>query len=202
MADLVDTELIRELKAGRPDAFDAIFKKYYKVLCYVAKGYFRDTYLIEEIVCDVFTKVWQNREELTINTSLKEYLTKAVRNNCINYYRSQKVQEKLKQEVDENQKKAYALFDIGQDPLEYTISNELEKRLNEAIESLPPRYKQAFKLSRYNDLTYEEIATEMGISINGVKINIKKALEHLRKVLSDYLTIIILLISLSVLFFI
>jgi len=187
MADQINAELIYELKTGSQKAFETVFKKYYKLLCVEARGYFRNNHLIEEIVCDVFTKVWQNRAEITISASLREYLIKSVRNNCINYYRMQKVQEKLKHNLDENQKKAYALIDIGEDPLEYTISNELEKHLNEAIESLPERYKQAFKLSRFNDLTYEEIAVEMGISINGVKINIKKALEQLRKKMTDYL---------------
>jgi len=75
--------------------------------------------------------------------------------------------------------------------------NEFEKYVNDAIESLPPRYKQAFKLSRFNNMTYPEIALEMGISIDGVKMNMKKALESLREKLSDYLiTIVILFILL------
>jgi RNA polymerase sigma-70 factor (family 1) len=200
MADNINAELIRGLKAGNKNAFDEIFKKYYKWLCFEARGYFKNNYLVEEIVCDVFANVWQNRDRLDITASLREYLIKAVRNNCINYYRMQKVQEKLKQEVDEDQKKAYSLMDIGQDPLEYTITNELEKYLSEAIESLPTRYKQAFKLSRFDDMTYEEIAVEMGISINGVKMDIKKALEHLREKLAEYLVTVFIALSILRLF--
>lgn len=197
MGDQINFELVHDLRAGSQIAFDTIFKKYYKLLCFEGRGYFKNNNLIEEIVCDVFTKIWQNRAEFTISTSLREYLVKAVRNNCVNYYRTQKAQENLKYAVEENQKKSYSLIDIGQDPLEYTIANELEIHIAEAIESLPKRYKQAFKLSRYEDMTYEEIAVEMGISINGVKINIKKALEHLREKLKDYLIIIFILLSLS-----
>jgi RNA polymerase sigma-70 factor (family 1) len=197
MADTQNAELIRNLKSGNQHAFDTIFKKYYTFLCNEAKGYFRNTSLTEEIVCDIFTKLWQNRESLDSEVSLREYLRKAVHNNCINYYRMQKVQERLKLDVDENQKRAYSLVDIGQDPLEYTIMNEFEKRVDDAIELLPPRYKQAFKMSRFNNMTYQEIAVEMGISIDGVKMNMKKALESLREKLSDYLiSIIILSISL------
>lgn len=192
-----DEDLIRDLKMSNQAAFDTIFKKYYKALCYTAKGYFKNHFLVEEIVCDVFTKIWQNRNNLMITSSLRDYLLKAVHNNCINYYRMQKVQDRLKQGVDENQKKAFSLADIGEDPLEYTIAQELEKHLDEAIESLPDRYRQAFKLSRFKDMTYEEIAVEMGISINGVKINIKKALEHLRNKLGDYLAILINIIIFS-----
>jgi len=203
MGDSKDEDLIRELKLGKQIAFDTIFKKYYKTLCFEARGYFKNNFLVEEIVCDIFTRIWQNRDHLTITSSFREYLIKAVHNNCVDYYRMQKVQARLKQEVDENQKKAYALIDIGENPLEYTIVNELEMRLGEAIESLPERYRQAFMLSRFKNMTYEEIALEMGISINGVKINIKKALEHLRKKLADFLVILILaiLLSVSILFF-
>jgi len=193
-----DEDLVRELKKSNQASFDTIFRKYYKTLCFEARGYFKNNYLVEEIVCDVFTKIWQKRDDLTITASLREYLIRAVHNNCINYYRMQKVQAKLKQEVDENQKKGYPLIDIGENPLEYTIVNELESLLSEAIEALPDRYKQAFTLSRFKDMTYEEIAVEMDISINGVKMNIKKALEHLRKKLAEYLVILIITIILSV----
>ena len=201
MVDDLDRDQIKELIAGNEKEFDLIFKKYYKLLCYVARGYFKNNYLVEEIVCDVFTKVWQKRNELPATTSLREYLIKSVHNNCIDYYRMQKVQDKLKQDVDENQKKSYALIDIGQNPLEYAIANELEKKINEAIEALPDRYKEAFKLSRFKNLSYEEISVEMGISVNGVKMNIKKALEHLRKKLAPNLIALLLGINFSLINF-
>ncbi len=190
--------LVRELKAGDQHAFDTIFKSFYKLLCREARGFFRNDHVVEEVVCDVFLKLWNNKSELVITGSLRDYLVKSVYNNCINYYRAQKVQEKLKTEVDEQQKRRYALMDLGQDPLEYIITNELEEKVNEAIETLPPRYREAFKLSRYSNMKYEEIAQEMGISVNGVKINIKKALEHLREKLDVYLKFLIVVISLSI----
>lgn len=190
--------LIKELKAGNQTAFDTIFKLFYKLLCREARGFFRNDHLVEEVVCDVFVKLWNNRDTLEIRGSLRDYLYKAVYNNCVTYYRTLKVQERLKSEVDEQQKIRYALMDLGQDPLEYMITSELEEKVNEAIESLPPRCREAFKLSRYNDMKYEEIAREMGISVNGVKINIKKALEHLREKLGVYLKFVLLLVSLSI----
>lgn len=182
-----NADLLRNLKAGNTNAFDEIFRKYYNLLCFEARGYFRDNFLIEEIVSDVFTRIWQNREKLEINTSLKDYLIRSTHNSCIDYYRKNKVRKNISGDIENEEKRAYSLMDIGQNPLEYTISNELINHFQDAVESLPERYRQAFKLSRYNDLTYEEIAVEMGISVNGVKMNIKKALEHLRKKLADYL---------------
>jgi len=192
------TILVKEVKAGNQNAFDTIFKSFYKLLCREARGFFRNDHLVEEVVCDVFVKLWNNRTELAITGSLRDYLVKAVYNNCISYYRAQKVQEKLKSEVDELQKRRYALMDLGQDPLEYIITNELEEKVEEAVESLPPRCREAFKLSRYHNMKYEEIALEMGISVNGVKINIKKALEHLREKLEVYLKFVNIIVSLSI----
>jgi RNA polymerase sigma-70 factor (ECF subfamily) len=197
MANINSQQLFHELKLGDPNAFDSIFKEYYAVLCREARGFFRSNDIVEEIVCDVFLKLWKKHEELEITGSLKDYLSKAVYNNCINYYRANKVQEKLKEEISEQQKKKYALIDLGQDPLEYTITNDLEVEARKAIELLPPRYKEAFVLSRRYNLSYEEIARVMGISVNGVKMNIKKALEQLREKLSDFLKVSILYIALS-----
>lgn len=190
--------LVQQLKDGRKDAFDKIFRVFYRMLCREARGFFRNDHLVEEVVCDVFLKLWNNRESLEINTSLKDYLSKAVYNNSVNYYRALKVQEKLKNEVAEQHKQRYSLADLGQDPLEYIITSELEQKLNDAIESLPPRYKEAFKLSRFQQLKYSEIAIKMGISVDGVKMNIKKALEQLREKMGIYLKVMLIIVSLTI----
>src|SRR5512133_2273818 len=94
-----DIDVIRKLQSGNHHVFEQIFKQYYNMLCYEAKGYLHSNYLTEEIVCEVFTRLWQNRNTITITTSLREYLVKAVHNSCIDQYRHQKVQERLKSEV-------------------------------------------------------------------------------------------------------
>jgi RNA polymerase sigma-70 factor (ECF subfamily) len=189
--------LVQQLKDGRSEAFDQIFRLFYKRLCREARGFFRNDHLVEEVVCDVFLKLWNNRDSLEVTSSLNDYLTKAVYNNCVNYYRALKVQEKLKNEVAEQHKQRYSLADLGQNPLEYIITSELEQKLKEAIESLPPRSKEAFKLSRFQNLKYSEIAIEMGISVDGVKMNIKKALEQLREKLDIYLKVMLIVVSLT-----
>jgi RNA polymerase sigma-70 factor (family 1) len=185
-------EIIRELKAGNHLVFEQVFKKYYATLCYEARGYLGANHLVEEIVCDVFTRVWQNRSSLQIKTSLREYLIKAVHNNCIDYYRHIKAQDKLKQGFGEKMGEVATLADIGENPLDYIITQEMEARINEAIEALPEQYKKTFKLSRFKDLTYDEIALEMGISVNSVKTNIKNALSKLRERLGDFLSLILM----------
>lgn len=185
-------ETIHELKAGNHLVFEQVFKKYYATLCFEARGYLGEKHLVEEVVCDVFTRVWQNRETLYIKTSLREYLVKAVHNTCIDYYRHLKAQEKLKQGFEQKQEIPITLKDIGENPLDYILTQELEVRIIKAIESLPDQYKKTFTLSRFHDLTYDEIAAEMGISVNSVKTNIKNALSKLRESLGEFLSLLLL----------
>ena len=184
-------EIIKELKKGNREAFEQIFREYYKLLCLEAKGYIHADHLVEEIVCDVFTKIWLNREKLSIQTSLKKYLIRSVHNNCIDYYRHQKFQDKEEKNIN-SPTEGYTLADLGENPLDYMITQEMENQILEAIESLPEQYKKTFKLSRFKDLTYGEIATEMGVSVNTVKTNIKNALAKLREILKDFLIVLII----------
>ncbi|MBN2349191.1 MAG: RNA polymerase sigma-70 factor [Bacteroidales bacterium] len=185
--NLSSEEIIQELKKGNRLIFEQVFRRYYKMLCLEAKGYISAEYLVEEIVCDVFTKIWQNRESLYIQSSLKNYLIKSVHNKCIDYYRYLKTHNNDEQRISEIHDH-YTLADLDEDPLDYIITQELEEKIKGAIESLPEQYKKAFKLSRFNNLSYSEIAVEMNISVNSVKTNIKNALVKLREKLKDTLS--------------
>jgi RNA polymerase sigma-70 factor (ECF subfamily) len=193
--DLATDDLIRGLKEDDRKIFHQIFHKYYPMLCFEARGYINSHDLAEEIVCDVFTRLWLNRQNLNIKTSIREYLVKSVHNNCIDYYRQQKRDLRIiaGNEIPEGN---HSLLELGESPLDYILTQELEEKVQELVEGLPPQYKKCFKLSRYNDLTYEEIAKEMQISVNSVKTNIKNALAIIRKGLGDSLISLIILIKL------
>jgi RNA polymerase sigma-70 factor (ECF subfamily) len=188
-------DVISELQSGNRKVFEQVFKQYFQMLCFEAKGYIRADYLVEEIVCDVFTRLWMNRHKIKITISLREYLIKSVHNSCIDHYRHQKVQERLKAELGEAQKIYSTLADLDENPLDYIVTVELEERIEKAIDTLPGQYARAFKLSRFNDLSYEEIALEMDISINSVKTNIKNALAILRINLSGFFSFTFLIFS-------
>jgi RNA polymerase sigma-70 factor, ECF subfamily len=193
--DLSVDDIMYGLKSGNRKIFEQVFRKYYSLLCFEARGYIKSNDLAEEIVCDIFTRVWQNRETLDIRVSLRDYLVKAVHNNCIDYYRQLKRQDNIKTSLETTGQTLYTLVDLGETPLDYILTRELEERIQNVIESLPPQYKKAFKLSRFNDLTYDEIAIEMQISVNSVKTNIKNALAFLRKELSDLFVLMLMLFS-------
>lgn len=188
MSESFSTDEINDaLAAGDSDVFEKVFKKYYVMLCYEANEYVRDTFLAEEIVDDVFCKIWENRSTITIKTSFREYLIQSVHNKSIDQLRKGKVEEDLVDWIEENKTERYHLISLGETPLDYIISEELEEKIDHAIDQLPNQYRRAFTLSRRENLKYEEIAEKMDISINTVKLYLKKALSILRENLKDYL---------------
>ena len=175
---------ILDLKKGNHKTFELLFKKYYVFLCYEARSYITEKYIIEEVVGDVFRWLWENRETLVI-TSVRAYLVRAVHNACLSYLRKNKHEYV---ELDDTVVERSTLFSLDESPLDYVLSRELIERVDKAVKELPSQYKRVFELSRYKNLTYAEISEEMGISINTVKLYQKKALAQLRLVLKEYLS--------------
>lgn len=180
--DISDDELLFRLKGSDSYAYRYLFDTYNKMLCCEAKKYIHESCVIEEIVGDVFRKIWENKTTLLINTSLRWYLVKAVHNNCISYLRNNDSVLNL-DDINE----AGSLCCLNESPMDRLVSKELEKKLNHVISALPGQYKKAFELSRTQDMSYREIAQEMDISVNTVKLYLKKSLAKLRCELTDYL---------------
>lgn len=172
------------LKDGNYKTFERLFKEYYVFLCYEARSYIAEKYIIEEVVGDVFRWLWENRETVVITTSVRAYLVRAVHNACLSYLR-QKQLECI--ELDGTIVERSTLCSLDESPLDYVLSKELIERVGKAVKELPPQYRKVFELSRYKNLTYTEISVEMGVSVNAVKLYQKKALAQLRQALKDYL---------------
>jgi RNA polymerase sigma-70 factor (ECF subfamily) len=150
---------------------------------------------VEEIIDDVFVKFWNNRSQITIHSSLKDYLFKAAKNACIDYLRANQQQNQHTVYIDEQEIVCTTLADLGEDPLDYIISRETEQRLMQAIDELPSRYRLTFTLSRIDGLSYDEIAETMSISKNTVKSNLRDAMALLREKLKDLIILLILFIK-------
>ena len=170
------------LKDGDETAFDYFFKTYYSSLCVYAYRYLNNMDEAEEIVQDVFIKLWEKRDELSIKSSVKDYLFRAVHNKSLNnikqnqrkqkYIDSTMAQKQNSSSVTEENK--YAEFEV----------NELMK---DTLNLLPQQCKQVFVLSRFKNLKNKEIAARLGISIKTVENQMGKALKIFRNVLKDYL---------------
>ena len=164
------------IAAGDRTVFEALFRLHYRPLCAFAVQYVKDTDKAEDLVQDLFFRLWLDRAKLTITTSLKAYLFASVRNRCLNVVKSAGRVRVLNEEVDEH------AVDEERSEDEHT---ERIARVQAAIELLPEERKKVFKLSRYEGLKYHEIATRLGISVKTVENQMGKALKTLREELVD-----------------
>ena len=175
------------IQSGDEQVFEQLFRKQYPILCGYAGKYINDQDQAEEIVQEMFFKFWQKKERLDINTSIEAYLFRSVRNSCLNYLKHLKIREEHRLATNSEQRKKEMEVHDTMEAL------ELQERIDQAVEQLPPERKKIFKMSRNEDLKYKEIAEKLNLSIKTVEVQMSKALKHLRSHLSDYLSLIIIL---------
>ncbi len=177
-----DSSLITSIKAGNYSAFESIFRKYYPVLCAYAHR-FVEMDDVEDVVEDCMVWLWEKRESLVINTTLNQYLFSMVRHKALNVLTRKGIADKAAAWYFSSLKDR-SMMDIDQYQVE-----ELKKRIQEGIQSLPESYRNAFVMHRFQGLSYKEIAEENNVSVKTIDYRIQQALKIMRKHLSDYLPI-------------
>ncbi len=182
--------LLSELKNGREEAFDFIFRKYYKALCAQAMPYLNDLDTAQGQVQECFIRLWEKRSEADKIDNLAGYLSFMVRNQCIDYLRKTKVMGRAHE-------KGSVKTDAEDSAENLLLSREFEEKLVIALSNLPERCRMAFEYSRFENLTYPEIAKKMDISVKAVEALMSRALKALRKDLKDYLPLMILLFKIT-----
>ena len=181
-----DQEILSNISIGNNDAFEFVFLSFYNELCIYACGILRDIDSAEEIVQDVFVKLWENRVELSIKLSIKAYLYRAVHNQCVNYLDHIQVRKKYALELTKNYRDL--ISPVSSDhPIANLLVQELEDKINQSLLDLPEQCRKVFLLIRYEDLSYNEAAEKLGISINTVKTQLQRAISRLRENLKNYL---------------
>ena len=186
--EFAESELIIQLKGGDRKAFEVIFKDYYQRLCTYAYSFLKDLDEAEEIVQHLFYQLWEKRTTTEINLSVKSYLYQSVHNHCLNKMKHLKVRAEHKEFVMREEKREDTTF-------QKVIGKELETKIAEEINSLPERCRMVFKLSRFENLKYAEIANQLDISEKTVENQMGKALKTLRENLKEYLTALVPLIT-------
>jgi len=188
-----ETLIVEQLKTGNEDAYQYIYDRHYALLCHIANGYVKDQFLAETIVGDTIFHLWEIRETLEISVSLRSYLSRAVRNRCINYLNSEWERREISFSSlmpDEITDDKMTISDSH--PLGTLLERELEEEIYKAIDKLPNECRRVFDKSRFEGKSYEEISQELGISVNTVKYHIKNALASLQTNLSKYLITLLL----------
>ncbi len=181
------------IKNGDVVAFEELYRQYYIFLCLVAEHIVRNPSDAEEIVSDVFVKLWNIRERVEIVTSIKAYLVKAVYNTSINFLEQSRFTDKLTDCLTDSD---YKLLAWDSDyPLGQLYEKEIMNILDQGIKMLPDGCRQIFLLSRNENMKYSDIADKLGISKNTVKTQLKIALSKLRETLKDYLMVIFFFMS-------
>ena len=178
--------LLSAMQRGDLKAYGVLFRRYYPMLCAYATK-FVELKDAEEIVQDVMLWLWENRKTQTFETSLSQYLFKTVYHRAINQIVRHQSQLRADTLFYEN------MQEMLQDTDFYQLE-ELQKRIREAVDALPPTYREAFVMHRFDNKSYKEIAEILQVSQKTVDYRIQQALKQLRIMLKDYLPLILLLL--------
>lgn len=173
-------DIVRAINKGDLKTFELVFKEYYAMLCNFAYSYLKDEIQAEEVVQEVFYKIWEKRRSLKIKSSLKSYLMQAVKNTALKQIRHEQVA---------NRYKDYALHINTKetiDPSQELNAKEIAGIIGRTLNELPDRCREIFTLSRYEGLKYAEIAKKLSISVKTVEANMGKALKIFREKLGEY----------------
>lgn len=193
MAD--DTFIISRLYKGDEDAFRYIFDNEYGLMCSFANRMLHDRAMAESIADDVIFNLWKSHERLNITSNLRSYLLGAVRNRCINELKS-RIKRLSATNASLNIREEMEMLDViftdGSQPLGTLLEQELEEQISQCISLLSKECREVFEKSRFEGLSYKEIASELNISTNTVKYHIKQALSFLHSNLDCYLKWIVI----------
>lgn len=179
----MDEQLLATLlQQGDKEAYKTIFLTYYSPLCEYASTYITDADA-EELVQDLMLFVWESRENLVIENSLKSYLFIATRNRCLNAIQKHRYRRQVHDYIYEKLKEQF------EEP-DYYLLNELAENINKAIASLPEKYRETFELSRFGEKSNAQIAEALGVSVKTVEYRITQSLKILKVQLKEYLPLL------------
>jgi len=180
-----DNELWKKIKNNDKKSFEMLFNRFHDSLCLYSFRIIKNEEAAEEIVNDVFFKIWVKREQIQIIYGIKQYLFRSVFNASTDFIRQNislsqysfvAIDELIRETVGTNEEDIMNLFE----------NDTIQKDVMDAIDRLPLQCKIIFCLSRFDLLTYNEISEKLNISVNTVKTLMSRALDALRKDLKRY----------------
>ncbi|MCX6303464.1 MAG: RNA polymerase sigma-70 factor [Bacteroidetes bacterium] len=168
---------------------ESLFRDHFIGLCTFASGYVKDEGAAKEIVQDAFVNLWEKRDVIDLSKPVKSYLSATVRNRCLNYLRDHK---KFSHDL-------LALENLSNEPMfgqhDKLVESDITSQIALAIEELPEKCREIFRLSRYKNMKYQQIAFHLGISVKTVETQMSKALQHMRIRLAEYLPLLFFILQ-------
>jgi len=180
--DSFEQEIIIGLQQNNIKAFDRLFNTYYSPLCFYAYDLVRKPEVAREIVHDLFIKIWNTRDAIVVHTTLRGYLYRSVHNQCLNYLRNIKIEKGIDTVSIDDENNRIQFLNISTPPeiIEKLFSTQLESYLEKAMNSLPEQCRQIFYLSRFENLSYPEIASKLNLALSTVKTQMLRAISKLK----------------------
>jgi RNA polymerase sigma-70 factor (ECF subfamily) len=174
-----DSEIAGRIRKGDKAEFESLFRSSYVSLVKYARTLIKDQDTAEEIVQDLFVRLWQEKEKIKIESSLNGYLFRAVHNKCLHYIEHLKVVERHAETITTGQ------ADPSDDPSEILHYKDLQIKIAGILERLPERCGKIFCMSRFEGLKYSEIAEKLSVSVKTVEASMGLALKEFRKELKE-----------------
>ena len=173
--DFEDWLWVENIRKGDDKCFELLFKKYYFPLTRFAWRYVGSKAIAEELTQDLFAILWESRSKWEVPGSVRSYLYKSVKNLSLNHLKHQSVKDRFDSEwMGQYENPEIEFRDEAR-------KEQIRTAIAKAVEELPPRSKMAYKLHRFDGLTYEEIAEVMDISVKTVESQMTRALKTLRE---------------------
>ncbi|GGC34705.1 DNA-directed RNA polymerase sigma-70 factor [Parapedobacter defluvii] len=191
---MTNTEWTTLLQTGDPHAYGDLYRRYWKLLYTHARSRVDDDAAAQDIVQDVFVRVWQKRQRLSLTTSMEAFLLGCVKMQVLSYYKKEKVRQRV---IERAMQQLDILLEAGTDPVREA---ELDRSLQLALEDVPEKMRQSFLL-RCDNRSIREIAELLGIAEQTVSNNLHEVVIRLRKKITqehpgEYLTCLGLFLSL------
>jgi len=190
-------ELFDQFKSGDQKALEVLFSIYFPRLNDFAGKLIKDDGISQDIVQEVFVKVWEKRDDIE-SINFEAFLFRLVRNRCIDYIKHLKVVTNRMQEIQISSKyeELYRIDFIGNEPY-LLIEKELNTKIEKTIQSLPDRCREIFLLSRMNGMKNREIAEKLNINIKNVERHLNRALQSFREDFLEELPLALIILVLG-----
>ncbi len=172
-----DKIIFNEIKKGNKEVYEALFNEYYESLVHFAQSFLFDQQQCEDLVQELFIHIWEHARQFNINTSVKAYFYQAIRNKCLNHIKKLKLQDK-------NHSMYVDGFIQSGDDIEF-FDVALIETIKASIDELPEQMRKIFTMKLLEGKKREEIADEMGVSVNTVKTHLLRAKSKLREKLKE-----------------